>query len=62
MKQAAGRAISFLGVAILWVVAVIRAVLDLIGYSTAPEDIQVARTRLEQGLDLMCKFPVIRSL
>jgi hypothetical protein len=40
-----------------WVLAGARLVLDLIGYSTAPEDVGVARTRLEQALDLLLATP-----
>jgi hypothetical protein len=57
MKQAVGRILSFLVVAFGWVLFGVRVVLDLIGYSTAPEDIAVARTRLDQGLDLLLVVP-----
>jgi hypothetical protein len=45
MARAVGRVISFVVIAASWLLAGARLVLDLIGYSTVPEDIEVARTR-----------------
>ena len=57
MKLALGRIASILIVALGWVLFGVRTALDFIGYSTAPEDLEVARTRLERGLDLLLATP-----
>ncbi len=40
-----------------WLLAGARTVLDLIGYSTAPEDVEVARTRLDKFLEWLLSLP-----
>ena len=57
MKWALGRIASILIVVLGWVLFGVRTALDFIGYSTAPEDLEVARTRLERGLDLLLATP-----
>lgn len=57
MRLAVGRIASIIMVAAGWVLFGVRTVLELIGYSTAPEDVEVAKTRLEQGLDLLLAAP-----
>lgn len=55
--MAAGRIISIIIVAGGWLLTGARLVLDLIGYSTAPEDIEVAKTRLVWALELLVVVP-----
>ena len=57
MKLALGRIVSIFMVAGGWLVVGIRIVLDLIGYSTAPEDIEIAQTRLDQLLGGILSLP-----
>ena len=52
-----GRILSALFVAGGWLLFGARLVLDLVGYSTAPDDIEVARTRMEQAFDLLLSAP-----
>jgi hypothetical protein len=52
-----GRLGSILAVAAGWVLFAVRAMLDLIGYSTAPEDFEVAKTRVGQAFDLLLQAP-----
>lgn len=57
MGRALGRIASVLIVVTGWMMFIIRLVLDIIGYSTVPEDIEVARTRFDQALDLLLSAP-----
>ena len=57
IKLALGRLGSILLVAGGWLLAGFRLVLDLIGYSTIPEDVTVAQTRLDQFLELILSIP-----
>src|SRR5262245_38833345 len=55
--RASGRIASFLAVALGWMLFAARTTLDFIGYSTAPEDFEVAKTRLGKGIDLLLATP-----
>jgi hypothetical protein len=57
MKIAIGRFASFLITAGSWVVLAFKLVLDIIGYSTVPEDAAVAQTRMEQFLGWLLTVP-----
>ncbi len=57
MRLAVGRILSILVMAGGWVLVGIRTVLDLIGYSTVPEDIEVARSRMERAFDNLQSVP-----
>jgi hypothetical protein len=57
MKLIIGRIVSILIMAGGWVLVGIRTILDLIGYSTVPEDIEVAQTRLDQILGWVLSLP-----
>lgn len=52
-----GRIASIVFTVALWILVGARVMLDLIGYSTAPEDIEVAQIRLAQGIDLLLSAP-----
>lgn len=51
------RILSFALSALGWVLAGVRWVLDLIGYSTAPDDATVAKGLLEQFLVWLMSLP-----
>jgi hypothetical protein len=57
MKLIVGRILSALFTAGGWLLAGARTVLDLIGYSTAPEDVGVAQARLDQFLGWLLSVP-----
>jgi hypothetical protein len=57
MKLVLGRIFSAFITAGGWLLAGIRLVLDLIGYSTIPEDVSVAKGRLDQFFDLILTAP-----
>ncbi len=57
MKILVGRFTSGIAVAGGWVLLGARTMLDLIGYSTIPEDVAVAKTRLDQALGLLFSVP-----
>ena len=52
IKLAAGRVFSMIAFAGGWLLFGARLVLEFIGYSTAPEDLVVARSRLDQAIIL----------
>lgn len=56
-RRAIGRVASTIITAGGWLLAGARAVLDLIGYSTVPEDVTVAQTRLDQALTWFLGLP-----
>lgn len=56
-RLAVGRIISGLVMAGGWVLVGARTVLDLVGYSTVPEDIEAAQTRLDQILSFVLSLP-----
>ena len=56
-RLAVGRIISGLVMAGGWVLVGARTVLDLVGYSTAPEDIETAQTRLDQVFSFILSLP-----
>ena len=53
MHHAAGRLVSVLVLAAWWLLTITRIVFELIGYSTLPEDTEVARTRYGHPLKLL---------
>lgn len=55
--RAIGRIFSIVITAGGWLLAGARLMLDLIGYSTVPEDFEVAKTRLQKVLDLLLAVP-----
>ena len=57
MKLIVGRVLSAFLTAGGWLLAGVRLVLDLIGYSTTPEDVLVAKGRLDQLFDLILSAP-----
>jgi hypothetical protein len=57
MKLILGRILSAFLTAGGWLIAGARTVLDLIGYSTAPDDVGTAQTRLGQFLDWLLSVP-----
>lgn len=57
MKLIIGRVVSILITGGGWALAGVRTVLDLIGYSTSPEDVGVAVTRLDQFLGWILSLP-----
>ena len=57
MKLVIGRVLSWLFTFGGWVVAVVRTTLDLVGYSTAPQDVEVAKTLIQQAFDLLLTLP-----
>jgi hypothetical protein len=57
MKLATGRIVSIAITAGLWMLTGVRSVLDLIGYSTIPEDLGVAKTRLDQFFGWLVSAP-----
>lgn len=57
MKLIAGKILSGIIAAGGWILFGGRLVLDLIGYSTVPEDLTVAATRLDQALGLFLSIP-----
>lgn len=57
VRGAIGRISSVVVVVGGWLVAGIRFALDIVGYSTVPEDIEVARTRLDQFLSYLVSMP-----
>ena len=57
VRLALGRLASILLVAGIYLFAGVRLVLDLIGYSTVPEDVAVAQTRADQFLDFALSVP-----
>lgn len=57
MGTAARRILSFIVVAAGWVIAAIRAALDFIGWSTAPDDVGVAMSRADQFLFWLISLP-----
>lgn len=56
-KRAFGRITSICITASGWGLFGVRTVLDLIGYSTIPDDIAVAKTRADQVLDFILTIP-----
>ena len=56
-KLIAGRIFSAIIVAGGWLVAGLRLALDLIGYSTVPDDLKVAQGRVEQAIDYLFAIP-----
>ena len=56
-RRVFGRVASTLITAGGWLLAGARAVLDLVGYSTVPEDVTVAQTRLDQALTWFLGLP-----
>lgn len=57
MGLAAKRIISVLVFAGGWAIAAVRTTLDLIGWSTAPDDLGVAMTRVDQVLAYIASLP-----
>ena len=57
MKLALGRIVSTLVTIGGWALVGVRTVLDLIGYSTVPEDAEVAQTRVDQFLGWLLGLP-----
>jgi hypothetical protein len=57
MKLIMGRILSAFITAGGWLLAGVRLVLDLIGYSTAPDDIHVAHHRLDQFFEWLLSVP-----
>jgi len=57
MKLIAGKIVSGLITLSGWLLLGARLMLDLIGYSTAPEDVAVAKTRLDQALGWFLTIP-----
>jgi hypothetical protein len=57
MKLILGRILSAILTAGGWLLAGARTVLDLIGYSTAPEDVGVAQARLDQFFGWLLSVP-----
>ena len=56
-RRVFGRVASAIITAGGWLLAGARAVLDLIGYSTVPEDVTVAQTRFDQALTWFLGLP-----
>lgn len=56
-KLLAGRVVSALITAGGWLVTGARLVLDAIGYSTVPDDVAVAQSRLDQGIGYLVGLP-----
>jgi hypothetical protein len=57
MRRALGRAASIFITASGWLLVGARGALDLIGYSTAPEDLRVAHDRLDQFMGWLLSLP-----
>jgi hypothetical protein len=57
LKLALGRIVSAVFTAGGWLIAGARLVLDLIGYSTVPEDVTVAQGRVDQLLGYLLTLP-----
>lgn len=57
MKQMLGRILSFIGFGLFSLLAGARLVLDLIGYSTAPDDIAKAQTLLHKSIEYFLTIP-----
>lgn len=57
MKLIVGRILSAFLTAGGWLLVGVRLVLDLIGYSTIPEDVSVAKGRLDQFFELVLSAP-----
>jgi hypothetical protein len=58
MNLALGRIVSGAAAAALWALLGVRLVLDAVGYSTIPDDLPVAATRLGQFLDWIVGVPL----
>ena len=57
MNRVTGRILSAFMMAVWWLLVGAKGVLDAIGYSTAPEDIEVVQTRLDQFIGWLLTVP-----
>lgn len=57
-RAAAGRILSYIAVAFGWLLFAVRVTLDLVGWSTFPEDIKVATTRASQIFDIISSVSI----